>query len=137
MSTILLFGAGKSASVLIDYLLNEAGTQNWKLIVADANRKLIEEKTKGHPLAEAVEVNITDDKARKELIKRASIVISMMPPALHILIARDCIEYSKNLLTASYADAEIKALEPQLKEKNILFLCEMGQIGRASCRERV
>ncbi len=126
MNTILLFGAGKSASVLIDYLLEEAAAQDWKVIVADANKKLIEEKTKLHPLSVAVEINVTDDAARKALVQKASIVISMMPPALHILIAKDCIEYGKHLLTASYADDEIKALQQQVEEKNILFLCEMG-----------
>ena len=37
-----------------------------------------------------------------------------------------CIHFGKNLLTASYADDEIKALEQQVKDKGIIFLCEMG-----------
>ncbi len=126
MKNILLFGAGKSASVLIGYLLQEAGGNNWKIIVADANKQLIEEKTGHHPLSETVAMDITDAAKRRELVKQADIVISMMPPALHILIARDCIDFNKNLLTASYADDEIKALQHELEERGILFLCEMG-----------
>ena len=34
---ILLFGAGKSATVLIDYLIEVAGEHNWLLTVADGN----------------------------------------------------------------------------------------------------
>lgn len=126
MKKILLFGAGKSASVLIDYLLSESEENKWKIIVADANRKLIEEKTKQHPNAEPVELDINNEKSRKALIAAADIVISMMPPALHILIAKDCIGYAKNLLTASYADDEIRYLGKQVEEKGLLFLCEMG-----------
>ena len=49
-----------------------------------------------------------------------------MPPNLHYLVALDCIEFSKNLLTASYIDEQTKALAQQAKEKGILFLYEMG-----------
>ncbi len=37
MKTILLFGAGKSATVLIDYLLDQAPVENWLILVVDAN----------------------------------------------------------------------------------------------------
>ena len=126
MKKILLFGAGKSASVLIDYLLEQSTQNNWKVIIADANKKLVEEKTKKHPNSEAIELDINDEPKRRELVSAATIVISMMPPTLHILIAKDCIHFGKNLLTASYADDEIKGLEQQVKDKGILFLCEMG-----------
>ena len=126
MKKVLLFGAGKSASVLIDYLLAQSSENNWRVIIADANKKLVEEKTKLHPNSEAIELDINNETKRRELVSQATIVISMMPPALHILIAKDCIHFGKNLLTASYADDEIKALEQKVKEKGILFLCEMG-----------
>ena len=126
MKKILLFGAGKSATVLIDYLLTEAAAGSWTVTVADANKQLIDEKTKHHPLCQGVGLDITDNQARRQLISTADIVISMMPPALHILIAKDCIEFGKSLLTASYADEAIQSLQQQVQDKGILFLCEMG-----------
>lgn len=123
---VLLFGAGKSATVLIDYLLQEALGQHWTITVADANKELIEQKTKNHPLSESVSLDIQDHQKRESLIKKSDIVISMMPPALHILIARDCISYNKSLLTASYADEQIMLLNESVKEKGLIFLCEMG-----------
>jgi hypothetical protein len=48
LKNILLFGAGKSATVLINYLLSEAELNNWMIIVVDANQELILEKTKSH-----------------------------------------------------------------------------------------
>ena len=123
---ILLFGAGKSATVLIEYLINESVYSNWFITVADANLELIELKTQRRVNSKSVALDINDTSSRQALIKTSDIVISMMPPSLHILIAEDCIEFGKSLLTASYADDKILALESKVKEKGLLFLCEMG-----------
>ncbi len=126
LKNILLFGAGKSASVLIEYLVENAVENNWFVTIVDTDRSLIEDKTKLHPSSSAIEADITNDILRRKLIEQCDLVISMMPPFLHILIAKDCIEFSKHLLTASYADEEIKLLAHEAKNKGILLLCEMG-----------
>ncbi len=126
MKTILLFGAGKSATVLIDYLIAGAAANNWQIIVADADKNLIASKTANASCAEAAVIDITKDDQRAALVQRADIVISMMPPALHFLVAKDCLEYGKNLLTASYVDEQIKTLAASIENKKLLFLCEMG-----------
>ena len=126
VKNILLFGAGKSATVLIEYLINESVYNNWFITVADANLELITMKTQRRVNSNAVELDINDSANRQALVKSSDIVISMMPPSLHILIAEDCIEFGKSLLTASYADEKILALESKVKEKGLLFLCEMG-----------
>ena len=126
MKKILLFGAGKSATVLISYLINEATNCNWTITIADVDRELILLKTDHSPVCEAIGMDITNDEKRGKLIEQASIVISMMPPALHFLIAKDCVEYGKNLLTASYLDSAVKSLETEINNKQLLFICEMG-----------
>jgi saccharopine dehydrogenase-like NADP-dependent oxidoreductase len=126
LKNILLFGAGKSASVLIEYLIENAAENNWHVTIVDADKKLIEQKTKKHASSTAIEANITNDILRIELIKNTDLVISMMPPFLHIHIAKDCVQYGKHLLTASYADEQIKLLADEVKSKGIIFLCEMG-----------
>jgi len=126
LKTIVLIGAGKSATVLIDYLLMEAESNNWKFIVADADREQILLKTRNSPFAEAVQLDITNEKQRGDLVQRAHVVISMMPPALHFLVAKDCVEYRKHLLTASYLDDKMKSLKDEISNRKLLFLCEMG-----------
>lgn len=126
LKTILLFGAGKSATVLIDYLMATAKSREWGLIIADADINLILQKTKGDPIAHAVAIDVTDGQSRREWIEQANVVISMMPPALHQLVARDCLALGKHLLTASYLDPAIQAMEPEVKAKGLLFLGEMG-----------
>jgi saccharopine dehydrogenase-like NADP-dependent oxidoreductase len=126
LKTILVIGAGKSASVLIDYLIKTCEQQNWKLIVADANLQQATAKTGGNKHAEAVELNVTAIDERRMLIEAANIVISLLPPHLHILVANDCVAIGRSLLTASYVDGEIKKLQSEISSKEILFLCEMG-----------
>ena len=126
MKTILLFGAGRSATVLIDYLLTEAEKEIWKLKVVDAGINLAKSKTNNSPFAEAISFDINDEAKRKELISKADIVISLLPPALHTIVALTCVAENKNLLTASYIDETIKNLKSEIENKGLLFLCEMG-----------
>lgn len=126
MKTIVLIGAGKSATVLIEYLIAQSAANKWKFIIADANKELVLQKTNNSAFAEAVELDVTNDKQRGQLIQRAHIVISMMPPALHFLIAKDCVEYRKHLLTASYLDEKIKSLQDEINHRKLLFICELG-----------
>ncbi len=126
MKTILLFGAGKSATVLIDYLLENAITANWKLVLVDSDLKLAQSKVNHSLRATALSFDIRDPEERARQIRHADLVISLLPPSLHIHVARDCVKHHRHLLTASYLDDEIKKLEPDIEKHKLLFLCEMG-----------
>src|SRR5437763_1678714 len=123
---ILLFGAGKSATVLIDYLKQLSSEKNWQVTVADSNIKTVQQKVGVHPNIHAAGVDVLNSEERRKYISAADLVISMMPPQLHYLIALDCIEQKKHLLTASYVDEDIKKLATQIKDNEVLFLYEMG-----------
>ncbi len=126
MNTILIFGAGKSATYLIEYLSKCCDENKWSLLVCDADLALAQSKIAGSKTAKAISIDVANDAQRNSLVQQANIVISMLPPHLHFLVAKDCVLYSKNLLTASYIDGQIKALEKDIEEKKLLFLCEMG-----------
>lgn len=126
MKQVLLFGAGKSATVLIDYLLSHAGKEDLELVVVDTDLQLALNKIKSSPYGKAVSFDVLDTGKRQEYISRCDIVISMLPPALHHKVARDCIQFSKHLLTASYVDDELRSMKESILNKNLLFLCEMG-----------
>ena len=126
MKNILLFGAGKSATCVIDYLIKETAARNWHLIVADGNQEMLLAKVSSASSAKGIIANVENENERNSLIKNADIVISLLPPSLHFLVAKSCIEFEKNLLTASYTDENIKNLEHQIINKKLFFLCEMG-----------
>jgi len=126
MKHIVLFGAGKSATVLIEYLKSLATEKNWEVTVADADLGTIVEKVGMHELVKPHRIDVADQTARKALVNKADLVISLLPPFLHYSLALDCIEFGKHLLTASYVDDNIRSLQQQISEKKLLFLCEMG-----------
>jgi len=126
MKRILIFGAGKSATSLIEYLCKECDENNWMLVVCDSNLVMAQSKINNCKNAKAISIDVTDAQQRISLIAESDIVISMLPHHLHFLVAGDCVDAGKNLLTASYVDGEIRKLEKQIKQNNLLFLCEMG-----------
>ena len=123
---ILVFGAGKSSTVLIDYLKRETRHRQWTLTVADADLQTVLQKLGTESHTHAVQLDILDREKRQELINSADVVISLMPPALHYHVAIDCLALKKHLLTASYVDDKIKALQQEIADQGLLFLCEMG-----------
>jgi saccharopine dehydrogenase-like NADP-dependent oxidoreductase len=126
MKKILLLGAGRSSGSLIAYLLQHAPQDGFKLRVGDRSPELAAEKTGEHPFAEAFAFDIENTEQRELEISSADIVISMLPPALHILAANDCLRFSKNLVTASYVSPELYAMNDEVKSKGLLFLNECG-----------
>ena len=126
MKKILLFGAGKSATVLIEYLLANAVNENWIVTVVDADINLAKSKIGASSWGIAISFDINDAAERNKYIIETDIIISLLPPALHTVVAKSCIELMKNLLTASYIDDEIRNLKSEIENKNLLFLCEMG-----------
>jgi saccharopine dehydrogenase-like NADP-dependent oxidoreductase len=126
MKQILLFGAGKSATALIRYLIGSAAERNWQLVVAENNLSLAESKIGSAACAKAVRISVEQEAERDQLVRDADIVISLLPPTLHYLVALSCLKAKKHLLTASYVDDPIRALEPAIRDSGLLFLCEMG-----------
>jgi len=126
MKTIVLFGAGKSATVLIDFLKTVAAEKKWHIWIADANEQLLKEKVNNAPFVYYKVLSIEDVVARTTLIKESDLVISLLPPALHFLVAQDCLALNKHLFNASYVSDEIKLLHEKVAAKGLLFLCEMG-----------
>ena len=91
------------------------------LVVCDADLQLAQSKINDCKNAKAVSIDVSNEEKRTDLIKEADIVISMLPPHLHFLVANDCLDFSKHLLTASYIDAEIKKLRNKLKKRDCFF----------------
>jgi len=126
MVTILIAGAGKSSTFLINYLLTHAARNKWKIIVADGDAKAIADKLGTSEYGEGAVIDITSAKEREPLVQRADIVVSLMPAHLHIHLAKDCLKYKKNLITSSYISDEMKEMDEAVREAGLMFMCEMG-----------
>lgn len=126
MRHILIIGAGRSASSLIQYLLNKSEEENLHLTIGDLSLELAQRKTKNHKNATAIAFDIFNENQRKEEIQKADIVISMLPAHMHIEVAKDCITYKKHMVTASYISEAMQNLDAQAKENNLVFMNEIG-----------
>ncbi|UII74572.1 saccharopine dehydrogenase NADP-binding domain-containing protein [Flagellimonas sp. HMM57] len=124
--TILVLGAGKSTAYLLDYILEKSNKEKLQLTIGDLNPQHIPEHIASHPNCNVIELDIFNDEQRKNVIASTSLVISMLPPRLHIKIAEDCITFKKHLVTASYVSKEIAALDSDAKKNGLVFINEAG-----------
>ena len=126
MRTILIIGAGKSTAYLVQYLLQKSEAEQLRIILADKNSAYAEKLINQHPNGQAIAFDVFDKQQREKEIKKADIVVSMLPARFHIEVAKDCLRLSKNMVTASYVSNEMQALHKDAEAKGLLFLNEMG-----------
>jgi saccharopine dehydrogenase-like NADP-dependent oxidoreductase len=124
--TILVIGAGKSTSYLLDYFLKRSDEENLHIKIGDLRPENIPDSVAKHPNCTVFGLDIFDEAERKKAVADASIVVSMLPASLHINVAHDCVEFKKHFITASYVSDELKALDKQVKENNLVFMNEIG-----------
>ncbi|SDS19739.1 saccharopine dehydrogenase family protein [Gramella sp. MAR_2010_147] len=126
MREILIVGAGKSTSVLINYLLEQADKEDLFLRIGDLDIENAKKACNDHAKCEAFQLDVFKAESREPAIKRADIIISMLPARFHIQVAKDCLKFGKNMVTASYVSDEMKELNEEVKAKGLVFMNEIG-----------
>ena len=126
MQNILIIGAGRSATFLIEYLLKYSSSNNCHVILADSDLSLAKSKLNQSKHATAVELNIDNEGLRKELVRSSSVIVSMLPAHMHINVAKDCVEFGKHLVTASYVSDAMRELNETAIKNDVLLLNEIG-----------
>jgi len=126
MKKIVVIGAGRSSSNLIKYLLEHADNEDWSIRVGDMDLAFAEAKIGHSSRAEAFQFDGSDATQRRAEIAAADLVISMLPAFMHMEVAKDCLEFSKNVITPSYIPDEMWDLDTEAQRKNVLILNEMG-----------
>ena len=126
MKTILILGAGLSASSMIRYLLKHSVAENWKLRIVDRDKNRVLSLTGNHENAEALNFDATKSEERLPEIEKADLVISMLPARFHVQVAEDCIAAKKNLITPSYISPEMRSLNQKALDAGILIMNEIG-----------
>ena len=111
MKKILVLGAGRSSGALIKRLATKSKSGEWTLTVADLSIELVQNKIRGfqHVCAEAF--NVESEDSLQKLVQCADVVISLLPPSLHILVARACLKEGRNLVTASYLSNDLRNMD--------------------------
>jgi saccharopine dehydrogenase-like NADP-dependent oxidoreductase len=127
MRSILLLGAGRSASSLLQYLVEHAAAEDWHVTVAERDvghaRKLIRGSD---GTARAVELDASDADARGSLIAKHDLVISMLPAFMHMDVMKDCLRLKRNVITPSYVPDALWPLDAEFRKADLTVLNEMG-----------
>ncbi|GAA4246288.1 MULTISPECIES: saccharopine dehydrogenase family protein [Winogradskyella] len=126
MRNILIIGAGKSCSYLIKYLLDNSQSEKLHITIGDLNVDNAKKLVGSHPNTDVIHLDVFNAKSRVAAVKKADIVVSMLPARFHIEVAKDCITYKKNMVTASYVSPEMQALDADAKANNLIFMNEIG-----------
>ena len=126
MRKVLVIGSGKSTSYLISYLLNKSKEEQLYITIGDLHLLNAQKLIADYPNANAIVLDVSDKVSRSNAIKNADIVISMLPARLHTEVAKDCIAFSKHLVTASYVSEQMQALHQSAINKGLVFMNEIG-----------
>ncbi|XP_076246525.1 lysine ketoglutarate reductase/saccharopine dehydrogenase [Calliopsis andreniformis] len=122
--TVVVLGAGHVSAPLVEYLHRD---NNIRLIVASQLREEADILATKFPGVEPVFLNVLErSDTLKDIIKLADVVVSLLPYSLHHVIAKACIEAKTHLVTASYANEDVKALHNEAVAADVTILNEIG-----------
>lgn len=126
MKSIVLFGAGRSSLYLIEYLQKWCVQNNVKLIVCDKDTSFAQQHIEDKNGLVSIDLDVFNIEQISTLIAESELVVSLLPATMHFHIAKLCLQFEKNLATASYISAEMQTLDEQVKAKGLIFLNEIG-----------
>lgn len=123
MNNVLVLGAGMVSRPLVQYLID---LPDVTVTMASRTVKKAEEIIDNHPDGTPVSLDVSDDEKLELLIKNADVVVSLLPYIFHVKVAKLCITHKKHLVTTSYVSKEMKELDKDAREANVLLLNECG-----------
>ncbi|MCC7506127.1 MAG: saccharopine dehydrogenase NADP-binding domain-containing protein [Saprospiraceae bacterium] len=126
MNNLLIIGAGRSATALINYILDAAREHNFFVTIADANLEMAQKKVAGRPNGRAIWLDASKTNDRRDIIQRHDVVVSLLPPQMHLELAQDCITLGKHMVTASYVSKQVLRLGDDARQRALVFMNEIG-----------
>ncbi len=122
MKKILILGAGLVCKPGAVFLLENG----FNVTVASRTVEKAKQIVKGFDNGKALPFLAEDQQALDTLVKENDIIVSLLPWTHHILVANTCLRYNKPMATTSYVSEDMKKMDKAVKEKNLLFLNEIG-----------
>ncbi len=123
MKRVLLLGAGLVSRPLARHL---TGFPDIALTIADQDGNKAAQVLGGHERGRALALALDDDATLAPLVGESDLVVSLLPHALHVRVARVAIAHRTPVITTSYVSAEMRGLDPAAREAGVLVLNEIG-----------
>ncbi|MFP4555831.1 MAG: saccharopine dehydrogenase C-terminal domain-containing protein [Bacteroidales bacterium] len=122
MKRVLILGAGMVSKPMVTYLLDKG----FIATLCDRDVSKAEEIINGHANGIALAFDVNNEEVLSDLVNKNDITVSLLPWIFHPLVARYCLKHKKNMVTTSYVKPEMKAMDKQAKDADVIFLNEIG-----------
>ena len=122
MKKVLILGAGMVVKPMVEYLLKTG----FSLLIASPMKERADEMINGNPHGSSVHWSMDDPEILDKLVSEYDITVSLLPYKYHTAVAEVCLRNGKSLVTTSYIQPGIAALNDAAKEAGLLFLNEIG-----------
>ena len=122
MKKVLILGAGLVAKPLVEYLLEKG----FAVMIATSTKEKADRLIKDHPRGSSMKWTMDDKETLDRLVKENDITVSLLPYRYHTDVAVICIKHSKSLVTTSYVQPEMQALDGEAKKAGVILLNETG-----------
>jgi len=123
MKNVVVLGAGLVARPLVRYLLDRP---DFRVTVASRTVSKAESLIGGHERGRAASLDVTDEAALETFVKDADLVVSLVPYAHHVRVARLCIKHGVQMVTTSYVSDAMRELDAEARKAGITILNEIG-----------
>lgn len=124
MKRVAVLGAGFVTKPAVDYFIDRCG---YEVIVTSLKKSEAEKLIGGRPSGKAFALSIDQLDLLDQIVSNVDLVMSMIPPSMHIPVAQASLRYRKNMVTTSYISPEMEALDEFCRERGILILNEIGE----------
>jgi saccharopine dehydrogenase-like NADP-dependent oxidoreductase len=125
MKRVLVLGTGYVVKPLVDYFIDKC---KYEVLVASRDNKHSGLIVAGRALGNRVLWSATPPyNELDEMVKGVDLVVSMIPPNMHVIVANVCLKHGINMVTTSYISTEMKALDEKVKKAGIIVLNEIGE----------
>lgn len=110
------------AGPIVDHLLNSGYKVTSTGVYLHRAQRLVKEHKNGSARVWTVE----DEEGLREMISQHDLVVSLLPFAFHVMVARHCISLKTNMLTTSYVSEEMESLDESARKAGVFILNEIG-----------
>jgi saccharopine dehydrogenase-like NADP-dependent oxidoreductase len=120
-----VLGTGYVVKPLVDYFIDKC---KYEVLVASRDNNHSGLIIAGRALGKRVLWHATPpyDELNK-MVAEVDLVVSMIPPKMHVIVAEACLRHGKNMVTTSYISPEMMALDEKAKKAGIIILNEIGE----------
>ncbi|XP_072820693.1 alpha-aminoadipic semialdehyde synthase, mitochondrial isoform X2 [Vicugna pacos] len=120
---VLVLGSGYVSEPVLEYLSRDDSIE---ITVASDMKNQIEQLGKKYNINPVSLVIGKQEEKLHSLVAAQDLVISLLPYALHPLVAKACIISKVNMITASYITPALKELEKSVEDAGITVIGELG-----------